>query len=310
VDKLHRRHWHLEDAYSKVAGVKKTLYKIAGKLGRSVFPRGNATPPWTKAKRTSSGEDFPIAAGDVTGQTIFDDRPLRFRSLTLAQPDFKALEAAAGIEGAFKIRLAKFAGGPREAGVLVERRYSGRGYQIPAANVDPSLFTFLAYNEGNVVGTVGVRLDSPKRLTADDIYPDELAKLRAEGHRLCEFTRLAVDTSSASKPVLAGLFHTAYLYAAVISGCTHAVIEVNPRHVNYYRKALKFEEVGPERMNKRVMAPAVLLWVAFSTIADGVARYAGRPDEPGAKMSLFLYGFPAKDELGVLQRLRALLVPA
>jgi hypothetical protein len=107
--------------------------------------------------------------------------------------------------------------------------------------------------------------------------------------------------------VLAGLFHTAYLYAAVVSGFTHTVIEVNPRHVTYYKRALKFEQIGPERMNRRVMAPAVLLCAQFTTIADGVARFAGRPDAPGAKSSLFLYGFSAKDEYGVLQRLRQLV---
>src|SRR5207248_3678399 len=147
-----------------------------------------------------------------------------------------------------------------------------------------------------------LRLDSPRGLSADDLYKDEIDALRAAGHRVCEFTRLAVDTTTASKPVLAGLFHTAYLYAAVVSGFTHTVIEVNPRHVSYYKRALKFEQIGPERMNRRVMAPAVLLCAAFETIADGVTRFAGRPDVPGAKSSLFLYGFPPNDEYGVLQR--------
>ncbi|HET9045332.1 MAG TPA: hypothetical protein VFO33_00125, partial [Casimicrobiaceae bacterium] len=103
------------------------------------------------------------------------------------------------------------------------------------------------------------------------------------------------------------LFHTAYLYAAVIGGSTHAVIEVNPHHVSYYRRALQFKVIGPERMNQRVLAPAVLLMVSFATIADGIARFAGRPDVPGAKNSLFLHGFAEKDEAGVLNRLRTLV---
>jgi hypothetical protein len=252
--------------------------------------------------------DFPAPPDtDVTGQTIFGDRALRFRTLTLSQVDLTLLENASGIDGAFKIRLAKQPGATREAGVLVERRYAGRGYQIPAAQRDPSLFTFLAYDEGQIVGTVGVRLDSPRGLSADDLYKEELDALRAAGHRVCEFTRLAVDTTTASKPVLAGLFHTAYLYAAVVSGFTHTVIEVNPRHVSYYKRALKFDQIGPERMNRRVMAPALLLCAPFASIADGVARFAGHPDVPGAKTSLFLYGFSPKDEYGVLQRLRTLV---
>jgi len=82
---------------------------------------------------------------------------------------------------------------------------------------------------------------------------------------------------------------------------------VNPRHVDYYGKALRFEAIGPERMNRRVNAPAVLLCVSFATIADGIAKYAGKPEVPGANRSLFLHGFNAKDENGVLHRLRDLV---
>ena len=251
--------------------------------------------------------DYPTSPKpDVTGETIFDDRPLRFRSHTLSRVDPNALEHPAGIDGAFKIRLASLPGTSRHAGVLVERRYQDRGYQIPTAAADPSLFTFLAYDEGKIVGTVGVRLDSPRGLSADDLYQKEIDPLRRGGRHFCEFTRLAVDATSASKPVLAGLFHIAYLYASVMRNCTHALIEVNPRHVAFYRRALKFEAIGPERMNKRVMAPAVLLCVPFATIADGVARFAGQHDDPAAKNSLFVYGFSRAEELGVLERLRVL----
>jgi len=286
--------------------VKKRIGTIVGKLSGREEAARKKTP--SKKTQPRFPLDFPgDSSTDVTGQTIFGDRALRFRTLTLSQVDLQLLENASGIEGAFKIRLAKLPGATREAGVLVERRYAGRGYQTPAAQRDPSLFTFLAYDEGQIVGTVGVRLDSPRGLSADDLYHSEIDALRAAGHRVCEFTRLAVDTTTASKPVLAGLFHTAYLYAAVVSGFTHTVIEVNPRHVTYYKRALKFDQIGPERMNRRVMAPAVLLCAKFTTIADGVARFAGRPDAPGAKSSLFLYGFSAKDEYGVLQRLRQLV---
>ena len=130
------------------------------------------------------------------------------------------------------------------------------------------------------------------------------------GWKPCEFTRLAVDKTVASKPVLAGLFHTAYLYAALIRGHTHAVIEVNPRHVSFYRKALDFERVGDERMNLRVHAPAVLLCVAFDSIAEGLRNFAGRINAPGAGRSLYPYGFEPGEESGVLGRLRQLVQDA
>ena len=245
-----------------------------------------------------------------SGETVLDQRALRFRSLTLAEADLSALEAPAGFHNGFKIRVAKLSGRRREAGTLVERRYSGRGYTIPTLGQDPQLSTFIAYDEGALVGTVSLRLDSEKGLSADDLYRAEIDALRGKGAKICEFTRLAVDKTAASKPVLAGLFHTAYLYSSVIRGFTHAVIEVNPRHVAFYGRALKFDPIGVERMNKRVDAPAVLLCAPFATIAEGLARFAGKPDAPGAGRSLFVYGFPPEEEVGVLNRLRNLVATA
>jgi len=247
-----------------------------------------------------------IPGSDVTGQTVFDDRPLRFKNLTLAQANIGDLDDSPDLLGAFKIRVAKQAGTRRDAISLVQGRYMRRGYQTPGRKHDPHLSTFVAFDEGQIVGTVGVRLDSTNGLSADDLYRQEIDVLRAEGSRMCEFTRLAVDSTAASKPVLAGLFHTAYLYASVIHGYTHAVIEVNPRHVAYYERALNFAVIGPERQNARVNAPAVLLCVPFAAIADGLDKFAGRLTAHGARRSLFPYGFPPNEEIGVLKRLREL----
>ena len=269
--------------------------------------------PATKAEDRSAASSDPLEPPwtppvENTGETVFGDvRPLRFRSLTVTEADLSLLEAPGGFHGGFKIRVAKLGGRRREAGKLVERRYAGRGYTIPIAPEEAHLSTFIAYDEGQLVGTVSVRLDSENGLSADGLYRDELDALRSAGCRMCEFTRLAVDKTAASKSVLAGLFHTAYLYASVIRGCTHTVIEVNPRHVVFYGRALRFDAIGGERLNTRVNAPAVLLCAPFATIADGIAKYAGKPDAPGAGRSLFVYGFPPEDEPGVLRRLRELV---
>ena len=262
-------------------------------------------PEDRRAATSDPLEPLWSTADESSGETVFADRPLRFRSLTVAEADLSALEAPAGFHGGFKIRVAKLGERRREAGKLVEQRYAGRGYTIPKQ--DPQLSTFIAYDEGQLVGTVSVRLDSDNGLSADDLYRHEVDALRAAGARICEFTRLAVDKTAASKPVLAGLFHTAYLYASVIRGFTHAVIEVNPRHVAYYSRALCFDPIGEERLNQRVNAPAVLLCAPFATIAEGIAKYAGKPDTQGAGRALFMYTFPPKDEPGVLRRLRELV---
>lgn len=260
---------------------------------------------WLFAHPADRTEAKGFSLQSTTGETVYRDRPLRFRSLTLAEADVPMLEDPENAPG-FKIRISKLKRGRVQAGALVSHRYSSRGYQAPNLKKETDLYTFIAYDEGELVGTVGVRLDSHTGLAADELYLGEIAGMRAQGFKLCEFTRLAVDKRAASKPVLAGLFHTAYLYASVMRGMTHAVIEVNPRHVTFYRRALSFEAIGPERMSSRVNAPAVLLCVSFATIADGLANYVGRPNDPGAEKSLFPYGFDGDEARGVLRRLERL----
>jgi hypothetical protein len=287
--------------------VKDSVRKLAERL------RGRKTdaPSSRPGSEAQNGGSLPALIADVQGKsglTVFDDRPLRFRSLTLteASGEPSEFEDPGAIPGAFKIRVAKREGFQRAAGTLVERRYSGRGYDTPAQRQEPHLFTFVAYDEGKLVGTVGIRLDSGQGLGADDLYRDEIDVLRANGCKLCEFTRLAVDVTAVSKSVLAGLFHTAYLYAGAVHGCTFMVIEVNPRHVPFYRRALGFEPLGPERTNRKVNAPAVLLCASFEAIAAGLKHFGGKHREFPNERSLFPFGFSPQEEAGILQRLRAL----
>ncbi|HVF64122.1 MAG TPA: hypothetical protein VNE58_09020 [Casimicrobiaceae bacterium] len=270
-----------------------------------LFKHAKLAPSMSRLNENAEKQGYALAHS--TGETVYGDRPLRFRNLTLTEADVPALYDPATLRDGFKIRISQLRGGRLQAGTLVETRYEDRGYQPPGWRKERSLHTFIAYDEGNLVGTVGVRLDSKKGLAADDLYPDEVNALRAQRFRLCEFTRLAVNRTVASKPVLAGMFHTAYLYAALMRGSTHAVIEVNPRHVPFYRRALNFELLGDERMCQRVDAPAVLLWVAFSTVAEGIAQYGGRGTEArGETKTFYPYFFAPNEEAGVLKRLRGL----
>ena len=288
--------------------MKDSVRKLADRLrGRKTDDAAPSRP----GSETQNGASLPALLADVQGKsglTVFDDRPLRFRSLTLTAESGapEEFEDPGAIPGAFKIRVAKREGFQRAAGTLVERRYSGRGYETPAQKQEPHLFTFVAYDEGKLVGTVGIRLDSEQGLGADDLYRDEIDVLRANGCKLCEFTRLAVDVTAVSKSVLAGLFHTAYLYAGAVHGCTFMVIEVNPRHVPFYRRALGFEPLGPERTNRKVNAPAVLLCASFEAIAAGLKHFGGKHREFPTERSLFPFGFSQQEEAGILQRLRAL----
>jgi hypothetical protein len=71
--------------------------------------------------------------------------------------------------------------------------------------------------------------------------------LREAGCKLAEFTKLAIDNNVHSKPLLAALFHIAFMYVRRIHRCTDLLIEVNRRHENFYRRMLGFEPCGTMR---------------------------------------------------------------
>jgi len=186
--------------------------------------------------------------------------------------------------------------------------------------INPNVCTIAAYDEGRVAGTVSLRLDSrADGLAADQLYRAEIDAMRARKLRICEFTRLAVDASAVSRPVLAGLFHTVYLFARNVRGYDFVVIEVNPRHVGYYRRSLGFEILGEERHNLRVNAPAVLMGMSFRKIGENMHRYAGKATrgptashgatrmgvtKAAMQRSFYVYGFSPAEEAGILVRLR------
>jgi hypothetical protein len=280
--------------------VRELVERLRGRRGAVPSQTPNASEPL-------GGDNLPHFSNELgkSGLTVFDDRALRFRNLTLDGGIDESIEDPDALQSAFKIRVGKREGFPREARTLVARHYGDRGDATKMAEADPHVFKLVAYDQGELVGTVSIRIDSEKGLSANELYNEELDVLRKSGAKLCEFTRLAIDVVNVSKSVLAGLFHTAYLYAGEVHGCTFTVVEVNPRHVSFYRRALKFEPIGPERTNVRVNAPAVLVCASFDAIAEGVKRFGGKHDQFSNERTLFPYCFAPKDEAGVLQRLKA-----
>ena len=70
----------------------------------------------TQAREEPDSLDVLLPEHGSSGETVLDQRALRFRSLTLAEADLSALEAPAGFHNGFKIRVAKLSGRRREAG--------------------------------------------------------------------------------------------------------------------------------------------------------------------------------------------------
>lgn len=204
----------------------------------------------------------------------------------------------------FKIRLASDRAQLKSASVLIRRRYDWRGYKADGVTKQgPDFITLVASHGDETLATLSVGLDSMAGLLADELYPDQVQVLRRLDYRLCEFVKLAVDASSQSKALLATLFHVAFIYAKKIHGRSHVLIEVNPRHVNFYKAALGFEAIGDPRLNPRVDAPAVLMLLDLEHAADQIKLLGGRRDLRRRARSIYPYICSPEEEECIRMRL-------
>ena len=201
---------------------------------------------------------------------------------------------------AFQIRLANESWRAK-SNTLVERMYSWRGYKVGAGgpSTQPKSITVQACSGDQVFGTLNVGFDSPAGLACDALYKAEIDAFRSQGRVCAEFTRLAIEPELGSKELLAALFHVTYLFAATTGRATDLFMEVNPRHVAFYKRMLNFSPAGECKTCPRVDAPAVLLHLDVEHARQQVALYGGH--RGGAKRSLYPY-FCSPDEDAVLRR--------
>ncbi|MEJ6006984.1 long-chain N-acyl amino acid synthase [Paucibacter sp. AS339] len=191
---------------------------------------------------------------------------------------------------------------------LVTRRYAERGYvckDLSTHAEEGAVVVCSAFDGHSTVGTIAVRFDSEQGFNADLVFGPEINELRASGLNLCEFGRLALDHHVAdNKALLAHLFHLAYLHAHRLAACEMLVIEVNPRHVAFYRRMLGFKVLAEERLNPRVNAPAVLMCLDLQYAREQIACFGGNAASAVTVRSLYPYFYGAVEEAAMLAKLR------
>jgi len=205
----------------------------------------------------------------------------------------------------FMIRVADKAGWRSRASSLIERRYAWRGYSAsPLEGHTSGQVTLCACVDDATVATITASLDSRDGLYVGGLYPDEVGQLRAQGRKLCEFTKLAVDESVRSQAILGAIFHVACIYVINLHRCTDVLIEVNPRHVRFYERMLGFSRVAEERLDPVVNAPAVLMRLDLAHCASEIARLGGQRRSSRRERSFYPYFFAPRDAERIVGRLR------
>lgn len=200
--------------------------------------------------------------------------------------------AAVAAAGPIAVGVARVEPELRAALALVSARYAWRGYRVPhAQRPDFTDLTLIATERGAAVGTLTLRFDGPARLRADESYGAEIDAARAAGRSVCELGRFAIAPQARSGAVIAALFERV---RAIVRGrreVTDVFAEVNPRHVDFYRRGFGFEVAAEGRLCPRVVAPSVLLRLEVAAFerrlrerSDRAATWARRtlswtPDE-------------------------------
>ena len=229
----------------------------------------------------------------------------------------------------FKFRLATTHGRKLLARMLVQKMYATRGYdtevspspdqtaasakaapgELPDhdhAPIDsPAELTLVVSDaQEHPRGTMTMIFDSDHGLPADATFKDLLDPLRQEGRRLIEVGRLAIDRTEASKRLFAGMLHIFLIYATVIHRCTDCIIEVNPRHVGYYKKLLNWNVLSDTRHCDRVGAPAVLLRMKLADMLSyAEALGGGQGGKSKSERSLYSHFLSKEDARGIAHRL-------
>lgn len=253
----------------------------------------NASTPYAQAP------EWPHTLAEVTVMDVE-----RLRPMCIESEEKPGTREWARKHDKFRIRLAGMERSHADSSLLIEKMYSWRGYAGGATVEDaPNRITLNAEFRGRIFGTLTVNIDSEMGLACETAFADLIAKMRSDGRHLCEFGKFAVEQSVRSKRLLAALFQLTYVYASRLNRCTDALIEVNPRHVQFYERYMQFRVISDSRICERVNAPAVLMCLDFDWARRKIEEVAGKWREMQEEKTFYKYFMPRVEEDGIVARL-------
>lgn len=206
----------------------------------------------------------------------------------------------------FKIRIASSDDRIIQANTLIRKKYEWRGYEVEGLVSQPNYVTLIIYSEEKLVATMTLGVDSVSGLSADASFKVELDSIRSEKNRkISEITKFAIEDGFGSKQIQASIIHITYIFARYVHACTDFVIEVNPRHVQFYEKYLGFKTIGQEKYCLRVNALSRLMHIDLEYMNQEIKRLGdfGMGRFSNVEKSLYPYFFHKTDEEGIAARL-------
>jgi hypothetical protein len=150
----------------------------------------------------------------------------------------------------------------------------------------------------NIAGSVTLVFENSSILPAEKIYGEEIRKLKSSGNKIVELSRLVISPEYRnSKEILVLLFNYLAIYSYHVKKYSHLVVEVNPRHKNYYQLLLCFEEIGEVKPCPSVQnAPANLLCLPLKKYRTEVVRCSNLSEPNKKERSLYPYFIKSEQE--------------
>lgn len=166
----------------------------------------------------------------------------------------------------------------------------------PYDSNDETVILIVQDKQKNIAGSITIVFDVNSRLPAEKIYREELKALRNAGTKMAELSRLVINPDYRnSKDILVLLFNYATIFIRQVKHFNSLSIQVNPRHKNYYKALLNFDEVGGLKPCPQVQnAPAVLLYITENKYQSEIARHGHSAN--GSKKDHSLYQYFIKPE--------------
>jgi hypothetical protein len=141
----------------------------------------------------------------------------------------------------------------------------------------------------NIAGSLTLVFNGNTKLPAEKIYSQEICDFKNKGEKIVEISRLIInDQFRNSKEVLLLLMNYLAIYSYHVKNYSSLIVQVNPRHKNYYKALLNFDEIGIEKACPSVQnAPAVLLHLPLSRYHSEVIRCTNPQNHLKRERSLY-----------------------
>lgn len=188
--------------------------------------------------------------------------------------------------------------------IYLEKGYIKNDYrEMLIQNYDMSKETVILMvqdNKKTLAGSLTLVFNEDGELPVEKIYKEEIKKLNIFPKKIVEISRLVVNHKHRNAPeVLRLLINYLMIYSYHVKNYTSLAIQVNPRHVLYYKSLLEFDEIGGVKLCPSVQnAPAVLLYLPLSRYQAEIHKYASNSKQIKKGRSMYQYFLnPAQEKL-------------